>query len=167
MKKKTKVTVDIKPELITDLKNFAHQVCAGAAATARDILYNTTVEAFERFYCDYTPVEGGFSCDYIWKFSAPTGHPIEYVRTFNVLENDVINKYYENKHGKIVRGGVELLPDNMEERYNISAAQVFGNISSGYHGLPEPYNSIPDMNPSPERIVNMKRNEIISNVNFI
>ena len=165
-KKKINITVNIKPELIADLTDFSHQVCVGAAAFVRDTLYNTTIEAFERFYCDYTPVSGSYPCSYNWKFVIPDGQPKEYIRTFNILENKVVNKFNENKHGKIIRGGIRLLPDKMEERYNISAADVFGNISSGYHGLPAPYNNIPDMDPAPERIVNMKLDEILSNVDI-
>ena len=168
--KKNNVTVTIKDELIKELNNFSKEVCVGAAAYVRDTLTDTAYEAFERYYCDYQPVSGGYPCSYSWKFFTPEGHPTDYVRTFNVLTNKVIQKFYENKHGKIIRGGVELVPENMKENYDIPASassernNVFANISAGYHGLPAPYNKIPDMNPSPQEIVMKKHNDLCNDL---
>lgn len=159
------INIIIKDELKQELEDFATDVSMRAAKYVRDLLTTKTYEAFERYYFSYQPVIGSYPCNYSWQFSkyTPIGHPIFYVRTFNVLTNKVIKGYYENKHGKIMRGGVQLLPENMEENYNISASSVFANISSGYHGLPEPYNDIPDMKPSPETIVNNERKRLINN----
>ena len=170
--KKNNVTVTVKKELKDDLKRYAKDVCVGAAAYVRDTLTNTAYEAFERYYCDYTPVPGVFPCTYSWKYNEPDGHPKYYVRTFNVLTNKVINKFYENKHGKIIRGGVELIASNMEKNYNIPATTVFENISAGYHGLPASYvngqlinDAIPDMKPAPNDIVYDKYKELCNDLN--
>lgn len=129
------VNVIIKDELKQELKQFSQQVCVGAASYVRDELTNAAYDAFERFYCDYTPIPGGPRTSYKFKFHVPTGNPVVYERTYNVLQNG-INKFYENKHGKIIRGGVELSPSDMKEVYDIPATQVFENIyEHGYHGL--------------------------------
>ena len=163
--KKKKVTIEVKDKLKEDLKNYAHLVCVGAASYVRDTLTQTAYEAFERYYCHYAPVIGSYPCTYKnWTYE-PQGHPVEYVRTFNVLTSNVIKKFYENKHGKIIRGGVELIPSNMKENYNISAETVFANISAGYHGLPSPYNNIEDMKPAPNEIVYQKYKELCNDKN--
>ena len=173
MAKKKNVTVTIKDELKQELKKFAQQVGVGAASYARDALTDAAYDAFERFYCDYTPIPGGPRTSYKFKFHRPQGNPKVYERTYNVLQNG-ISKFYENKHGKIIRGGVELSPEDMEEVYEISATQVFENIyEHGYHGLAPTRSAIVNgrltvtyedymMRPTPQELIQQAYDNLIS-----
>jgi len=158
---KIKTKIEIKDDLKRELKDFAKQVCVGAAAYTRDALTDAAYEVFERFYCSYTPRDGSINTTYEWKFYTPDGVPFSYHRTYNILLNG-INKFYENKHGKIIRGGVELSPESMKDLYNIPTIDVFNHIIEGYHGLPS--QGLPIMKPSPNEIINNKQQELINNL---
>lgn len=156
-----KVNVIIKDELKRELKKFAEQVCIGAATYSRDKLTDIAIESFERFYCDYAPVPGGLYTSYQFQFYRPSGNPKEYDRTYNILRNG-IKKYYENKHGKIIRGGVELDIDSLEDNYNYSPAFVFQTIyEEGRHG---PVLGIPNMNPTPKELIENGYDNLCDNI---
>ena len=159
-----KVSVTIKDELKRELKHFAEQVCVGAAAYTRDKLTDVAIASFERFYCDYAPVPSGLYTSYHFKFFTPSGNPKEYDRTYNILRNG-IKKYYENKHGKIVRGGVELDVSNLEDNYNYSPAFVFQTIYEGGQHGPAP--GIPNMNPTPQELIEKEYNDIYNDIGII
>lgn len=156
------VNVIIKDELKKELKDFAKQVCVGAASYVRDELTNRAYEVFERFYCDYAPAPYGLGTDYDWKFARPAGTPKYYDRTYNVLRNG-IEKFYEDKHGKIIRGGVEINPEWLEDNYDISPQFVFESIyEHGWHG---PMGSgIPSMSPTPKQLLDRSYLSVYNNV---
>jgi len=153
--------VIITDDLKEDLNILARQIKVGMAGYVRDNLTKTTYAAFERFYCTYTPRNGDINTTYDWKFFIPNGVPYKYKRTYNILLNG-IDKFYENKHGKIIYGGVRISPENMEEVYSVPAIDIFNNIyESGYHGFPG--QGLPVMNTSPEKIINMKYDWLLNN----
>ena len=145
------VNVIITDGLKNELKNLAEQVCIGAANYAREALTDIAYEAFERFYADYTPRPGGITTSYDWKFVIPRGVPKVYHRTYNILKYGI--QSYENKHGKIIRGGVELDPNNLKDNYDqASPTEVFESIYEfGWHGPEE--SKVPPMVPTPEEFI--------------
>ncbi len=154
------VNVIIKKELKEELKNLSKQVVIGAANYTRDTLTDAAYEAFERFYCDYSPAPYGLGTNYRWKFYTPVGTPYYYDRTYNVLRNGIHK--FESK-GTIKRGGVELNPDWLEEVYDdASPALVFYEIyEGGRHGY---FGDIPSMTPAPEELIDSAYYDIIDNV---
>jgi len=152
------VNIIIKKELKKELKNLGKRVVARAADYTRDALTDAAYEAFERFYCDYTPAPYGLGTNYRWKFYTPSGTPRDYDRTYNILRNG-IHKFEEK--GKVRRGGVEINPDWLEDNYkDASASLVFDTIyESGWHG---PGHGIPSMSPTPQEIINTKYNTILN-----
>ena len=162
MAKKISTKVTVTDDLKKELKDFAHEIGVRAAVYAREELTTAAYEAFERFYCDYTPVPGGLYTSYKFKYYKPSGNPIYYDRTYNVLRNG-IKKFYENKHGKIIRGGVQINPDWLEEVYdhNLSPKFVFDNIYElGLHGGSN--KGIPPMVPTPEQYIQRKYDTLIN-----
>ena len=155
------VNVIIKDGLKNELKDFAKQVCVRAADYARDTLTDIAYEAFERFYCDYTPVPGGINTSYQWKFATPSGVPKEYRRTYNILKYGI--EKYDNKHGKIVRGGVILNSNNLLDNYNESPEDVFTSIYKfGWHG---PMGSrVSNMVPTPEELIEQSYDNLCNSV---
>ena len=152
----------IKDGLKQELKQFAKEVCIGAASYARDTLTDVAYEAFERFYCDYTPVPGGVNTSYRWKFAMPSGIPKEYRRTYNILKYGI--EKYDNKHGKIIRGGVILNPNNLLDNYDdTSPEDVFTSIYEfGWHGPME--SQVPNMVPTPENLIEQSYDNLCNSV---
>ena len=148
---KTKNKITVTKGLRQDLKNFSQQLCSRAANFTRETLTAVAYEAFERFYCDYTPVPSGLYTSYHFKYYKPSGNPFYYDRTYNILRNGI--KGFKNKHGKIIHGGVELNPDWLEDVYEDTTPQfVFETIyENGWHGVPG--NGIPNMSPTPQEII--------------
>ena len=151
------VNVIIKEELKKELKDLAKQVCIGAAEYSRDILTDAAYEAFERFYCDYTPVPWGLSTTYQFKFAVPQGVPKKYIRTYNVLKYGI--EGYDNKSGKVIRGGVVIDPSKLKDNYDDTPQNVFESIYElGWHG---PMGSgVPNMNPTPEELIYKSYNNL-------
>ena len=155
------INIIVKDELKQELKQFAKEVCVGAASYTRDALTDAAYEAFERFYCDYTPIPGGVYTSYHFKFAVPQGVPMFYDRTYNVLENG-IDKYYENKHGKIIQGGVEINPEWLKDYYNFDTTFVFQSIyEEGAHGFG---GGIKPMNPTPEELLERNFRSLYNNI---
>lgn len=153
------VNVIIKKELKKELRDLSKQVVIGAANFTRDALTDAAYEAFERFYCDYAPAPYGLGTNYRWKFYMPSGTPIYYDRTYNILRNG-IHKFEEK--GTIRRGGVEINPDWLEDNYREASADfVFSTMyESGWHGP----GIVPPMVPTPEQLIMKKYDTIRSNV---
>lgn len=156
------INVIIRKELKKELRDLSKRVTHGAADYVRDMLVDAAYEAFERFYCDYTPAHYGLGTSYQWKFYKPSGTPLHYDRTYNILENGI--RKFEDKRGNIIRGGVEINPDWLKDVYEKQTPQfVFETIyEDGWHGVPN--NGIPNMSPTPEEIIKRKYNTIYNSV---
>ena len=150
MKRKNKV--HITADLKTDLNKFSVEVSKALAKQVRYEMLETAQDAIVRFYADYTPVR--------------------YKRHYyNFLENS-FRGYYKNPHNQIIRGGIELNPEFMDNIYDKkrtseSTEIVFNLVYAGYHGditaTGHGY-EIPPMNPSPLDIINTKHRYIIENI---
>ena len=161
MGKKNNVKVTITDGLKNDLKDFSKQLCSRAADFARETLTTAAYEAFERFYCDYAPFPSGLYTSYHFKYYKPTGNPFYYDRTYNILRNG-IKGFKEDKHGKIIRGGVQINPDWLEDVYKDATPQfVFETIyEDGWHGVPG--NGVPNMSPTPQEYLLRNYNSLCS-----
>lgn len=142
--------VNIEKELLDDLKKYASTVCVSLAGQVRDELYETARYAIDEFYNDYIP--------------------LSYRRHYYNFINKSLFKYYKNPHNSIIRGGVELSPDQMDDLYRAEKEYVFDLVYHGFHGnveaLPNSISNIPPvMNPSPLDILYDKRDYLINNIN--
>lgn len=150
MKNNCKVT--ITRQLYDDLKKYGEQFCVGMATKARDMLTTSAEIAIEMFYQDYTP--------------------IYYQRHYYNFREKSFKKFYENKHGHIVRGGVELSSDSMDDIYQDSKNEVFDMVYAGYHGVAsgfnEPYSFTPVhvMRPSPLELIEESRDNYINHIDM-
>ena len=163
-------TVTISSDLYKDLKKLGKNFCVGMATEVRDNLTKSAAVAIEMFYQDYDP-------DF-------------YHRHYYNFRRKSFRKYYDNKHGHIVRGGVELSPDAMDDIYQDPVEQVFDMVYHGFHGVasgfinkvvpgfkapgfkegdvikPKSFYKIPEvMDPSPLEIIYNSRNNILKQIN--
>lgn len=151
-KKSYNATVTISKDLYNDLKQYGKNFCVGMATKVRDNLTLSTAVAIESFYEDYTP--------------------LYYKRHYYNFRENSFKKFYENKHGKIIRGGVELSPDAMDNIYKDPKEEVFDMVYAGYHGVASGYNEpytftpVPIMRPSPLELIEESRNNIVKNINI-
>lgn len=150
MAKSKNVTVTVSDQLYNDLKRYGKNFCVGMATKVRDNLTMSAAVAIESFYEDYTP-----------KY---------YKRHYYNFRENSFRKFYENKHGKIIRGGVELSPEMMDDIYKDSKEEVFDMVFAGYHGVAsgfnEPYTFTPVhvMRPSPLELIEESRNNIVNHI---
>ena len=100
---KNKITIN--SNLIQDLKTYSTTVCVSLATQVRDVMYDEAKTAIALFYASYDP--------------------IYYNRRYYNFENNSFKKYYSNPHGSIVRGGVELTPNNLDDIYRADASYIF------------------------------------------
>lgn len=145
--KKSKITIE--KDLIDDLKKYASTVCVSLAGQVRDELYETARYAIEEFYNDYSP--------------------LYYKRHFYNFKEKSFFKYYKNPHNSIIRGGIELSSEQMDDIYRAETEYVFDLVYHGFHGnveaLPRSISNIPPvMNPSPLDILYDKRDYLIENI---
>ena len=154
--------VIITDGLKENLKDFAKEVCIRAATYARDTLTDVAYEAFERFYCNYTPVMKPVNTLYEWKFETPEGVPKKYRRTYNILKYGI--RSFDNLRGKVIRGGVELDPSRLKDNYdNATPTEVFESIYEfGWHG--PIWSRIPPMDPTPEQLINQSYDNLCNYV---
>lgn len=151
MAKRFNHRVIISKQLYDDLNKYGKNFCVGMATKVRDTLTTSAAIAIESFYQDYTP-----------KY---------YKRHYYNFRENSFRKYYENKHGRIIRGGVELSPERMDHIYRDSTEEVFDMVYAGYHGVAsgfnEPYTFTPVhvMNPTPLEIIENSRNNILTHIN--
>lgn len=145
---KNKVHID--NDLIHDLKKYSSSVCTSLAAQVRDEMYKEASFAIEEFYNDY--------------------EPLYYKRHYNNFRKNSFTKYYKNPHNSVVRGGIELTLDSMDDLYRANTEYVFNIVYLGFHGNVNMFshniNNIPPvMNPSPLDILLNKREFLIENIN--
>ena len=150
MAKNCKVT--ISDQLYKDLKKYGEQFCVGMATQVRDKLTISAAVAIESFYQDYKP--------------------IYYARHYYNFRDNSFKKFYENKHGHIVRGGVELSPENMDSIYQDPKEEVFDMVYAGYHGVASGFNApytftpVPIMRSSPLEIIEEASDSIINHIDM-
>lgn len=172
MKNKKYNTVFIDNELMKELDKYATNYSIGMSQEISKELTETTQKAIDLFYDDYIP--------------------IGYNRHYDNFKKRSFKKYYENKHGSIIRGGVQLSSERMINYYwsfsqkgnNYYPAgsssnltdYVFNLVYSGYHGnigmifgqngenAQYDVNIPPRMNPSPLEIIINERDKMINNV---
>lgn len=150
--KKNKVTISMNLE--KELDDYLTEFSVGMAAFVRDEMHECTKHAIDAFYNNYRP---------------KNKEPLFYNRNYYNFRNNSFSKYYENKHGKIIRGGVELTPGNMDDIYRADTDYVFNLVYAGYHGsvwtLPNEIKNVPPvMNPGPLEILLNRRDEIVKNI---
>lgn len=126
-----KTKVEISNTLVSDLKKYLKEICVGCATYCRDELTSVAEQAINNFYADYSP--------------------LKYKRHYTNFRNNSFIKYYNNPHNQIIRGGVELTPDMVEDIYKgLTGSQVFDFVYAGYHGVSSAIHGNPaPMNPSP------------------
>ena len=88
--------------------------------------------------------------------------PKSYSRNYYNFKENSFKKYYQNAHGSIIRGGVELTPNELEPIYAANPLVVFNAVYSGIHGFPTVTSP---MSPSPYEIITNYRDGIINNIN--
>ncbi len=145
--KKNKITIE--KDLIDDLKKYGSSVCISLASQIRDELHETAKYAIEEFYNDYTP--------------------LYYKRHYYNFRKKSFYKYYKNPHNSIVRGGIELSYEQMDDIYRADTEYVFDLVYHGFHGdvasFPHSISNIPPvMNPNPLDILYDKRDYLINNI---
>lgn len=146
--KKNKVT--ISQDLIDDLKKYSEQVKVGMATAVRDDLTDEVIDSLGAFYSDYKP-----------KY---------YKRHYYNFMDKSYRKYYYNPHGQIVRGGVELSYQFMDDIYEDETREVFDLVYHGFHGPQSVFGEsptgkiIPVMKPSPLDYIYKKRDYIVENI---
>lgn len=145
-----KNTVTIEEKLITDLKNYGSSICVSLATQVRDEMFETAKGAIDDFYEHYP-------------------NPIKYNRNKYNFKKKSFIKYYKNPHNTIVRGGIELTPDKIDNIYGVDPTYVFDLVYSGHHGNVEAfphsiYNIPPVMSPSPMEILEDKKQYIIDHI---
>ena len=149
-KKSSNVKVTVSKELYNDLERYGRNFCIGMATQVRDNLTLSAAVAIESFYEDYTPRY--------------------YKRHYYNFRERSFKKFYENKHGRIIRGGVELTPNALDDIYKDSKEEVFDMVFAGYHGVAsgfnEPYTFTPVhiMQPSPMEIISNSQATIINHI---
>ena len=142
--KKGNIQIDLG-NLSRDIQLYANSVCRNTASLIADELTEETKTAIVTFYNDYSP-------EY-------------YKRNYWNFEKNSYRRYYSNPHNKIYKGGVELTPGLMKDIYQHPKDEVFGSVMEiGSHG-PELYTSVSPMRPSPIEMVNLKRDEILQDIN--
>lgn len=139
---KTKVTIN--EALRKDLKTYGARFSAGMASRIAEELNIEAVFAISEFYRDYEPKH--------------------YERHYYNFIGKTSREYYRNPHNTMVRGGVELNPEWMDDLYRDSTEEVFDLVLHGFHGAPLGKNNIPVMSPTPLDIIEAKRDEIVSNI---
>lgn len=133
--------IRISSELLNDLKNYSKEFCVGLATYVRDELFCAAQTAVAQFYIDYTPEE--------------------YKRHYTNF-NKSYSKYYSNAHGTIIRGGVELSFNSMDDLYSASVDAVFDSFYSGFHGaVAIKTGKPPQMNPTPLETIEAWRDNLI------
>lgn len=115
-------TIEISDQLYEDLKNYGKNFCIGMAAKARDYITVSAAIAIEMFYQDYDP--------------------IYYNRHYDNFRKRSFKKFYENKHNQIIRGGVELSSESMEDYYQDPKEQVFDMVYHGFHGVASAFGGV-------------------------
>ena len=150
--KKNKITISNK--LIEDLKTYTTQVCVGMASFIRDEMNECAQQAIEYFYDGYRP---------------KNGEPLYYHRHYDNFRKRSFKKYYNNPHNSIIRGGVELTPNELEDVYRADTDYVFNLVYAGYHGsvwtFPHEIKNVPPVtNPSPLDILLDRRLELVNNI---
>lgn len=142
------VKINISPKLKEDLKTYATAACVGLAAKTRDIMYEEAKTAIAMFYASYDPVR--------------------YKRHYTNFENNSFQKYYSNPHNSIVRGGVELTPDNLDDIYKIDANYIFKLVYTGHHGnagaFPQSISNMPPVTEAPLQMLLDMRSAIVNNI---
>lgn len=149
---KNKVIIDdgLKKELKDYLKNYS----IGIGHQIEKELTDITKSSIELFYDDYSP--------------------ISYKRHYYNFRKYSFKKYYDNKHGSIIRAGVELTPNRMFDiygNYNNGTpvtSYVFNLVYSGFHGnetMMHPNSIVHKMSPSPLEIIINQRDKILKNIN--
>lgn len=142
-----KITDDLKK----DLKKYGELFSVGIATQIRDELTARTAYAIEQFYRNY--------------------RPIYYNRHYDNFRKKSFRKFYKNPHGQLIRGGVELTPDRMDNIYQHGIDDTFTDVFVlGYHGPFQVYvskyveNRPPVTDPSPWEMIYMERDYILKNV---
>ena len=141
--------INIEKELLNDLKKYASTVCVSLAGQVRDELYETARYAIEEFYNDY--------------------NPLYYRRHYYNFMNKSFFKHYKNPHNSIIRGGIELSFEQMDDIYRADKEYVFDLVYHGFHGnveaFPHSISNVPSvMNPSPLDILYDKRNYLVASI---
>ena len=142
------IKVTITPELKNDLKTYATAACVGLATYVRDAMYDEAKTAIAHFYADY--------------------EPIYYKRNYYNFEDNSFKKYYSNPHNSIVRGGVELTPDSLDNIYRADAKYVFQLVYTGHHGnvaaFPHDIYNVPPVTKAPIQMLLNKRAAIVNGI---
>ena len=136
-------------DLIQDLKKYSSSICVSLATQVRDEMYDCAKYAINEFYNDYKP--------------------LYYKRHYKNFKKNSFRKYYYNPHNSIIRGGVELTPNELNDIYRADKNYVFNLVYSGFHGnvsmFPFTVGTVPPiMNPSPLEILLDKRDCLINNI---
>lgn len=151
-------------DIMFTLEKYMQNVCSKTASIISYELDKEAKYAIQEFYADYTP-------DYYVRHNETTGlHP------YNFSERSHA-RYYQNSHYKKYTGGVKLgislsNPGSpMANIYQDSTQEVFDTVYAGFHGVasmfinPKSFKKIPPrMQPSPMKIIEMKRDEIETNI---
>lgn len=141
--------IEIKDDLIRDLKNYSSAVCVSLASKVRDEMYKEAQMAIEEFYNDYDP--------------------LYYNRHYYNFRKNSFKKYYKNPHNSIIYGGIELTPSELDDIYRADTDYVFNLVYLGYHGNVNmlPYNIFnipPTMEPTPLEILLDKRDFLVKHI---
>lgn len=143
MIKKNKVVVT--SDLIYDLRKYAENFCVGMATQVRDDLYMQTTFAIGTFYMNYKP-------NY-------------YKRHYYNFMDKSYKKYYSNPHNHLIRGGVELSYEYMDDIYQDDVKEVFDFVYHGFHGVSSVIHKTPTvMKPSPLDIIYKRRTYILNHL---
>ena len=149
MKSKT-TNIHILDGFTKGLRDFSTALSKSLAQKTRETMVDEARYAIQEFYKDYTPVR--------------------YRRHYKNFLTKSFYGFYKNPHGQVIRGGVELSYEKMDDIYRGDLDLIFSTVYSGQHGniqmIPSRKNvpRIPDMKPSPMHIIMDKRDWIINNI---
>lgn len=150
MKKNKVVILD---ELKKELKEYVKNYSIGIGHQIENEMINTAKSSITLFYEDYSP--------HIYK------------RHYYNFKKNSFKKFYENKHGSIIRAGIELTPERMDDIYgkykdgNYVTDYIFNLVYSGFHGnekMMHPNAVVNVMSPSPLEMVINQKDKIINNI---
>lgn len=135
--------VSVNEGFVDELNGFALDLKKELAHKVGRDLQKTLIDAILVFYDTYQPTS--------YKRHKPQG--------FNWKENSY-ELYYKNPHNSIIRGGIELTPNNVLPIYRAEPQYVFDLFYSGIHGQ----DTLPQTEPSPYKRLLNKRVEIYENI---
>lgn len=153
--------VDVKinlSDMISKIRLYTKNVMKDIAVNIRDDITNTTADALDQFYNDYTP-----------KIYKRHWDIHNFINRGDRLKVNSFKKYYVHASTGTYKVGVLLSPyadakqykSPMKDVYSGSVEQVFYSVYHGFHGLPT---TIHRMTPTPLEIIENKRDYIINHL---